>query len=115
MTMRLLRRLLRSRPARRTTCAQRPRVAEEETRLVDAFIETYVVWREQCVEVQRAYDRWIAGRDKREPAFSMYHAELDAEERAARAYRDSAERLAAATARWDRERLTGARDTVAAN
>lgn len=85
MTMRWLRRLLRPKPARRTMCAQ------------------------------RAYDRWIAARDKREPAFSMYYAELDSEERAARAYRDSAKRLAAATARWQRERLTSARDTATAS
>jgi hypothetical protein len=70
---------------------------DEHTRLVDAFIESYVFWREQCVDVQSAYDRWISGREEGGVAFAMYHAELEFEERAARAYRDSAERLALAT------------------
>jgi hypothetical protein len=100
--------------ARRTTCVQRSPVGEEKTRLVDAFIEAYVAWREQCVEVQKAYDRWIVARDTRGSAFSMYYAELDSEERAARTYRDSADRLAAATAPWQDERFAAPRDTPTA-
>jgi hypothetical protein len=101
-----LRRLLSSGGAGRPARAERSPAAEEQARLVDAFIDTYVVWREQCAEVQRAYDRWIAGRDQREPAFSAYTAELDSEERCARAYRHCSEQLAGATSRWRRESLT---------
>jgi hypothetical protein len=98
--------------ARRTNRARQNPVGEEKTRLVDAFIDAYVAWREQCVEVQTAYDRWIEARDPRGSAFSIYYAELDSEERAARTYRDSAERLAAAAATWQHERFTAPPDTA---
>jgi hypothetical protein len=90
-------RLFRFDAAPRTMPAERTAVVDEETGLIDAFIESYVSWREQCAEVQSAYDRWISGRDESGLAFSIYNAELDLEERAARAYRDSTERLALAT------------------
>jgi hypothetical protein len=94
LTMCWLTRLFRSKAARRTACAQRAAVADNRTRLVDAFIESYVSWREQCAEVQSAYDRWISGCDDGGLAFSIYNAELDLEEHAALACRDSTERLA---------------------
>jgi hypothetical protein len=97
LTMCWLWRLFGSDAAARTTPAERTAVVDEQTRLVDAFIESYVSWREQCAEVQSAYDRWISGRDESGLAFSIYNAELDLEERAARAYRGSTERLAVAT------------------
>jgi hypothetical protein len=107
-----LMRLLRARRARRPARAQCTPSAQEHARLVDACIEAYVVWRERCVEVQRAYDRWIAGRDQREPAFSTYAAELDSEERAARAYRDRAEQLAEAVVQWQGETVADLRTGV---
>jgi hypothetical protein len=83
----------------RASLPRRAAGAEEKRRLVDAIFESYVCWREQCVDVQSAYDRWIAGDDQRGHAFAIYHAELEFEERAARAYRECTERLALATGR----------------
>lgn len=79
------------------TARKRGAGGDEHTRLVDAFIESYVFWREQCAEVQSAYDRWISRHEGGGVAFAIYCAELEFEERAARAYRDCAERLALAT------------------
>jgi hypothetical protein len=61
--------------------------------LDDEFLESYVSWREEAATVQTAYDRWQVG----EPlAFAAYRAALDREEQAAKALRESAERLCAA-------------------
>lgn len=60
---------------------------------LDAFVASYVSWREQCAEVQSAYERWISGREEGELAFAIYRAELEFEEDAARAHRAAAERL----------------------
>jgi hypothetical protein len=95
--MRWMRRLSGSKATRRAMCAQWTTVTDEQVRLADAFVESYVAWREQCAEVQCAYERWVASRDDSGLAYSIYNAELDLEERAARAYRDATERLAVAT------------------
>lgn len=61
--------------------------------LDDEFLETYVCWREETATVQAAYDRWQVG----DPlGFAAYRAALDREEQAAKALRESAERLSAA-------------------
>jgi hypothetical protein len=50
----------------------------------DAFLESYVCWREASETVRTAYDRWRRGRPRdRGPAFAAYRAALDREERAA--------------------------------
>jgi hypothetical protein len=72
---------------------------DEQVRLTDAFIERYVYWREQCAEVESAYERWRSGREDADLAFAIYCVELEFEERAAGLYRESAERLALATSR----------------
>jgi hypothetical protein len=67
--------------------------AREPLVLDDEFLESYVSWREETATVQTAYDRWQVG----EPlAFAAYRAALDREEQAAKALRESAERLSAA-------------------
>lgn len=74
----------------------------ERKRLLDALVGSHDSWRKQCAAVQSAYDRWLAGRDESGVAFAIYRAELEFEEQAARAYRDSAKRLALATRRAPR-------------
>jgi hypothetical protein len=54
---------------------------------VDAFIETYVEWREECAALETAYQRWVESRrPNRDLAFSAYRAALDREEKAACVY-----------------------------
>jgi hypothetical protein len=63
--------------------------------LHDEFVETYLAWRDASADVRAAYDCWrTVGRPDTPLAFWAYHAALDREERAARAYAGSAARLA---------------------
>jgi hypothetical protein len=55
--------------------------------LVDAAVDAYVDWREECVSVQAAYDRWThAPNPDARSAFVAYCAALDREERASETY-----------------------------
>jgi len=55
--------------------------------LGDAVIDLYVRWREECVALHAAYDRWIgAQREDRPSAYAAYNAALDREERAGDVY-----------------------------
>jgi hypothetical protein len=61
---------------------------------VDALLDRYVLWREECESVRLAYTRW----GRAEPsdgrlAYSAYVAALDREEHAARAYADQIRRM----------------------
>jgi hypothetical protein len=68
-----------------------------DRRLTDAVIDSYVDWREECAEVQSAYERWRdAPRRQRVTAFANYHAALDREERASEVYAELVDRLAQA-------------------
>jgi hypothetical protein len=61
---------------------------------VDALLERYVAWREECETVWQAYQRWVdADRHERWLAHAGYLAALDREERAARTYADHIERV----------------------
>jgi hypothetical protein len=52
-----------------------------DKRLVDEAIEAYVDWRERCLAVQDAYDRWTrASRARAGAAFREYTNALDLEE-----------------------------------
>jgi hypothetical protein len=63
---------------------------------VDAFVESYVAWREECAAVETAYLQWThSERLGRELAFVAYRAALDGEEKAAGVYGLVAARLAA--------------------
>ena len=56
--------------------------------LIDALIQHYVSWREECAAVASSYENWSrAERDDRALAFSAYVAALDREELAAESYR----------------------------
>jgi hypothetical protein len=67
----------------------------QRDRLIDAYIESYVDWREGCAEVHTAYRRWALSEPRdRDLAFLAYRAALDREEKAALAYELIAEQLA---------------------
>src|SRR5918992_6155537 len=66
-----------------------------EKQLVDEAIEAYVDWREECVGVWDAYERWArAPKIDAGGAFSAYRAALDREECASHAYADLLVRIA---------------------
>jgi hypothetical protein len=63
-------------------------------RSIDALLERYVYWREQCAAVRQAYQWWGHSEgDQRAGAYAGYVAALDREERAARAYARQVERV----------------------
>lgn len=63
--------------------------------LVDAYVERYVDWREECGHLKGAYQRWtVSGALDRDLAFSAYCAALDREEKAAGVYELMAEQIA---------------------
>jgi hypothetical protein len=65
--------------------------------LIDAMIDHYVSWREECLAVESSYQNWHrADRPDRMLAFSAYVAALDREEQAAASYRRITEQLAVA-------------------
>jgi hypothetical protein len=75
------------------THTQTPRISSRD-RLVDAFVESYVEWREGCEDVESAYHRWTASASAdRDLAFLAYQAALDREEKAAHVHELRAEQL----------------------
>ena len=62
-------------------------VAKVRPELIDALMEAYVEWREECATLQRAYDRWMSFPAwERELAFAAYTAALDREQQASTVY-----------------------------
>jgi hypothetical protein len=56
--------------------------------IIDAMMDRYVSWREECAAVEKSYRDWLgARREDRTVAFAVYAAALDREEYAASAYR----------------------------
>ena len=56
--------------------------------LLDALMDSYLHWRDECVAVAESYRNWrSAPRPGRDVAFDEYLAALDREEHAARGYR----------------------------
>lgn len=71
-----------------------PRVGLRD-RLADAFIESYVEWREGCDDLHGAYQRWVSSAlVDRDPAFRAYRAALEREEKAAVVHEQRAGQLA---------------------
>ena len=63
--------------------------AQSRSKLIDELMDRYVDWREQCLAVGKAYERWSGGPSAdRELAFAGYGAALDLEEHASRVYED---------------------------
>lgn len=61
---------------------------------IDAFIDSYVEWREECEALETAYWRWTKSRcSERDLGFAAYRAALDREEKAASVYGQASTRL----------------------
>jgi hypothetical protein len=76
-----------------------------DRQLLDAAIEAYVEWREECAGVWDAYERWAhAPEVDAAGAFVAYRAALDREESASHAY---AGVLGVAFRRGQREDVSG--------
>ena len=60
---------------------------------VDAFIDSYVCWREACEDVRTAYRRWLnCDAGERGLGFAAYRAALEREEHASSVHSVWAER-----------------------
>ena len=71
-------------------------LTKDRSASADAFLESYLCWREACEDVSSAYRAWSASNwQQRGLGFATYWAALDREELAARVYYHSAERLGA--------------------
>ena len=63
--------------------------------VIDDLMEIYVEWREECVGLGTAYERWLNVPVKeRGLAFAAYRAALDREEHASAVYADRLDRVA---------------------
>jgi len=61
---------------------------------VDALIDSYVEWREECDAVEAAYERWVESeRPGRDLSYAAYRASVDREEKAATVYELASIRL----------------------
>jgi hypothetical protein len=68
--------------------------AETQPEVIDRLMDMYVEWREECVVLWEAYERWKAVPPaERALAFASYRAALDREERAAHVYADLVGRI----------------------
>ena len=54
--------------------------------LIDAMMDAYVDWREECLFVADAYHRWVEADSDRVLAFAAYRAALDREQHASFVY-----------------------------
>jgi hypothetical protein len=71
-----------------------------DRQLVDRLVDAYVDWREECISVRDAYERWSRAAVRDRPiAFCAYRAALEREEHASRVYADLVIRLAAVAQR----------------
>ena len=72
------------------------RAQSRRSAIADAFIDSWVSWRESCQDVHDAYRSWTeSARPQRAMAFAGYRAALDREQHAASIYSDLAERIRA--------------------
>jgi hypothetical protein len=63
--------------------------------LIDHLMEMYVEWREECIGLRTAYERWLSVPvGERDRAFAAYRAALDREEQASAVYADCFDRIA---------------------
>jgi hypothetical protein len=68
---------------------------EVRPQLLDAMIDSYVDWREECRALVEAYELWESGSSgDREIAFAAYRAALDREQQASLVYAERCDRVA---------------------
>ena len=74
----------------------RGRATAQRSVLADAFVDSWVSWREASDDVRSAYRWWSeCARPQRALAFAGYRAALEREQHAASIHADSAERARA--------------------
>jgi hypothetical protein len=74
----------------------RSQSAATRTQLIDAVMEGYVTWREECAAVAVTYQAWTrSSEEERAKAYDSYVAALEHEEHAAARYQRLIERAAA--------------------
>ncbi len=74
--------------------------------VIDGLMEIYVDWREECLGLTTAYERWLhALAPERDLAFAAYRAALDREEQASAVYADRLVRIERELAARKRRRL----------
>src|SRR3954451_25012155 len=57
--------------------------------LIDHLMDAYVDWREECITLGNAYERWLTvAVAERSLAFAAYRAALDREQQASSVYAD---------------------------
>ena len=72
-----------------------PGATPSRPELYDDLMDMYVEWREACVVLRQAYERWSSVRvAERMHAFAAYGAALDWEEQASAVYEDRLNRVA---------------------
>jgi hypothetical protein len=91
--------------------------------LADELLHAYAQWREQCIAVHDAYDRWsLASAEQAPLAAAAYEAALDREEHASKEYAElvgraaelvSSDRIAAMRKRAGPTRRAALRSIVA--
>jgi len=63
--------------------------------VIDDLMEMYVEWREECVGLDSAYQRWLSVPvAERDLAFAAYQAALDREEQASAVYARRSDEIA---------------------
>jgi hypothetical protein len=76
--------------------------------VIDDLMEIYVDWREECLWLSAAYERWLSVPvAERELAFAAYGAALDREEQASAVYADHVDRIARGLAAPKKRRWLG--------
>jgi hypothetical protein len=69
-------------------------MSKVRSELIDELMDMYVEWREACIALRRAYERWSSVRvAERKLAFASYQAALDWEERASVVYADRVDQV----------------------
>jgi hypothetical protein len=80
--------------ARDAAAASAKADADRQAALTDAFLDSWVAWRQSCEQVQAAYRRWCDCPPRDRPAaFRVYRSALDGEQSTARRYRERATAL----------------------
>lgn len=75
------------------------RLTRRRAPLADDFLESYLRWREACVDVHSAYERWRScAPEQRGAEFATYREALEIEESTAVVHAESTARLSAAAA-----------------
>ena len=83
---------------------------DDESVLLDAFLDSYVWWREACDDVWSAYWAWVeCDSDEGGLRFAAYQSALDREENTAVVYHERARRLSALALERVRTAQAGAR------